>query len=157
MDFFKAMDVAASGMTAERFRMDVISENIANVNTTSTVSGEPYRKKFAVITPYDEPEFIVPAALNNDDSDNQFIGSGVQVEGVMEDTSSDFKYVYDPDNPSAIKNGKMKGYVAMPNVNIITEMTNMIAASRGYEANVSSVQTAKQIAQKALEIGKGGF
>jgi len=156
MDYFKSMDVAASGMTAERFRMDLISENIANVNTTATISGEPYRKKFAVITPYDEPEFIVPASMNGDE-DAPFVGSGVKVDGVMEDTSSDFKYVYDPDNPSAIKTGKMKGYVAMPNINIITEMTNMIAASRGYEANVSSVQTAKQIAQKALEIGKGGF
>jgi len=153
MDFFRSMDVAASGMRAEQFRMDVTAENIANVNTTSSVDGTPYRRKMAVITPADEPEFMLPAGLSEDEEAG-FIGGGVQTAGVMEDKSADFKYVYDPENPQAQKEGKWKGYVAMPNVNIITEMTSLIAASRSYEANVTALQSAKTMAQKALDIGR---
>ena len=151
MNFLHSLDVSASGMTAERFRMDTISQNIANANTTKTVSGMPYRRQVAVITPADQPEFILPVGLEGEDS--TMIGGGVKVEGAVEDTS-DFKYVYEPDNPEAVKEGKWKGYVAMPNINIISEMTNMIAASRAFEANATAIEAAKSMANKALEIGR---
>lgn len=151
MNFFGAMDIAATGMSAERFRMDIISNNIANVNTTDPVSGMPYQRQVAVITPTDEPEFVLPAGLGDEEINPT--GKGVQVAGVQLD-QSEAKYVYDPDNPAAIKEGKYKGYVAMSNVNIITEMTSMIAASRAYEANTTTVEAAKSMAMKALEIGR---
>jgi len=153
MNFFSSMDVAASGMTAERFRMDVIANNIANVNTTKTLSGTPHRRQVAEIVSEDQPQFFVPCGLGDEES-AEMVGGGVRVAGVRED-AGDFKYVYDPDNPDAIKEGKWKGYVAMPNINIITEMTNLMAASRAYEANSSVVQAAKNMAEKALEIGRG--
>ncbi|MCL5037247.1 MAG: flagellar basal body rod protein FlgC [Chloroflexi bacterium] len=151
MNFLHSLDVSASGMTAERFRMDTISNNIANANTTKTVSGMPYQREVAVITPADQPEFILPVGLDGEDP--TMLGGGVKVDGVAKDTS-DFKYVYEPDNPEAIKEGKWKGYVAMPNINIITEMTNMIAASRAFEANATAIEAAKSMASKALEIGR---
>lgn len=152
MSFFSSMDISSSGMSAERFKMDVISNNIANVNTTHTLSGQPYKRQVAVITPADQPEFVIPVGLEDGDT-SVLVGRGVKVAGVTED-NSDFKYVYDPDNPEAIKEGKWKGYVAMPNINIISEMTSMIAASRAYEANVSAVEAAKAMALKSLEIGR---
>jgi flagellar basal-body rod protein FlgC len=153
MSFFSSMDISASGMTAERFRMDVISGNIANVNTTSTLDGTPYRRKLAVINPSDQPAFMLPCGLDSDSDEISQAGQGVKVAGVVDD-SSDYKYVYDPTNPEAVKEGKWKGYVAMPNINIISEMTSLIAASRAYEANASAVEAAKSMAMKALEIGR---
>ncbi len=154
-NFFKAMDIAASGMTAERFRMDIIAQNISNANTVNQVSGEPYRRKFAMITPKDEPQFMLPVGLTDEEGEATPVGGGVQIAGVMEDNSpNSFKYVYDPTNPRAEKEGKWKGYVKMPNINIIQEMTNLIAASRAYEANATVVQAAKQMAMKGANIGQ---
>ncbi|MHB2018831.1 MAG: flagellar basal body rod protein FlgC [Candidatus Xenobia bacterium] len=156
-NFFSAMDAAASAMTAERFKMDVISENISNANTQNTVTGEPYRRHVAVITPADAPQFALPCALDDDDDDDPKGNDlkGVQVKGVAIDNTP-LKYVYDPTNPNAIKQGKMKGYVAMSNVNVITEMTSLIATSRSYDANASVVEAVKSMAMKGMEIGKGG-
>lgn len=155
---FKSFDIGASAMTAERFHMDVISQNIANASTQNTLAGTPYRRQVAMITQAagdDSKPFVLPAGLDDDDDDgSQFHGSGVKVQGVAVD-QSDFKYVYDPGNPHAQKDGKWKGYVAMPNVNLITEMTDLIAASRSYEASATAVEAAKGMASKGLEISAG--
>lgn len=151
MGFFDSMDASASGMTAERFKMDLIANNIANVNTTRTLSGEPYRRHVALITPkVDFEQFFVPAALGVEGENPTNIGSGVQVSGVMEDPSPP-KMVYDPSHPDANE----KGYVAMPNVDLISEMTGMMQASRAYEANATAIESAKAMISKAFEIGKG--
>jgi flagellar basal-body rod protein FlgC len=142
-------------MSAERVHMDVISQNIANANTSSTASGEPYRRHVAVITGADSPQFALPVSLD-DDSDDEGTAvrcGGVKVAGVAEDQSP-LKYVYDPTNPNAIRQGQHKGYVAMSNVNTITEMTEIIAATRAYEANATAVDSIKGMAMKGLEIGK---
>jgi flagellar basal-body rod protein FlgC len=153
-NLFESMDIAASGMDAERFRMDIIASNIANANTVNQVSGEPYRRKFAMVTPDDKPKFALPVGF--EEEEHPGVGSGVKVAGVAEDGSENaYKYFYDPTNPKAEKEGKFKGYVKMPNINIIQEMTNLISASRAYEANASVIQAAKQIAQKGASIGKG--
>lgn len=152
MKFFNTFDVASSGMTAQRKMMDITSANIANVNTTETADGTPYRRMVAVVDQKQigdwNEEF---AACSFDDSVPT--ATGVEVTGVEAD-ASDFRWVYDPSNPKAMTEGEHKGYVAMPNVNIIAEMTNMIQASRAFEANATVVESAKSIAMKALEIGK---
>ncbi|MBI2251233.1 MAG: flagellar basal body rod protein FlgC [Armatimonadetes bacterium] len=153
MSFFSSMDISASGMSAERFKMDIIANNIANVNTTDA-QGNPYRAKMAVITPADRPEFVVPVGMDEGEEEGiNFSGLGVKVAGV-EESKEPLKYVYDPDNPRAIKEGKWKGYVAMPNINIIEEMTSLIMTSRTYEANATAIEAAKSMAQRALEIGR---
>lgn len=152
MGLFDSMNTSASGMTAERFKMDVIANNIANVNTTRTISGEPYRRQVAMIGPLgDEP---VGLAADFGEELNSKL-SGVSVLGIAQDAAP-LKPVYDPTHPDAIKDGPYKGYVMMPNVDIITEMTSMIQASRAFEANATAVEAAKQMANKALEIGRGG-
>lgn len=155
-NFFKSMNIAATGMSASRFQMDIIASNIANVNTVNQTTGDPYRRKFAVLSPEDQPQFALPVGMTDDeDMSNTPVGKGVKVSGVSEDQSEDsFKWVYDPGNPKAESDGKWKGYVKMPNINIITEMTNLIAASRSYEANATVINAAKQMAQKGMTIGK---
>ena len=157
MNFFSSMDIASSAMSAERFRMDVISQNISNANTQNTVAGTPYRRQVASIgsaTDSGGKPFVLPVGLDDDGDGPRFRGQGVQVSGVAQD-QSDFRYVYDPTNPNAQKEGKWKGYVAMPNVNIISEMTDLISASRAYEASATAVESAKGIAMKGLEISAG--
>lgn len=154
MKFFNTFDVASSGMTAQRKQMDVISTNIANVNTSETADGTPFRRMVAVVSQKQigdwDSEF---RAVSFGEEDN-FNAVGAEVSSVVQD-QSDYRWVYDPSNPKAEKDGPHKGYVAMPNVNIISEMTNMIQASRGFEANATVVEAAKSMAMKALEIGKG--
>lgn len=153
-NFFKAIDIAASGLTASRFQMDIISSNIANANTVNQTTGEPYRRKFAMFESKERQEFSLPVGLYDDPDAPSPAGEGVRLAGVAEDNSENaFKYVYDPTNPQAVKEGKWKGYVKKPNVNIISEMTNLIAASRAYEANATLIQAAKQMAQKGSTIG----
>lgn len=159
MNFFSSFDIAASAMSAERFKMDVISENIANANTQGTASGTPYRRQVAVITSdsvHGDTPFALSVGLDDDDDGGkpQLSSEGVKVSGVVQDGSA-FRYQYDPTNPNAIKDGKMKGYVAMPNVNLISEMTDLISASRAYEASATVVDAAKSIAMKGMEIGTG--
>lgn len=153
-NLFKAMDIASSGMSAERFKLDLIADNIANVNTTKTKDGTPYLRKMAVVTTKDEPAFMLPCGLG-DAEDATTPGKGVAVSGFEVDTSENaIRYIYDPSHPDAIKEGKWKGYVAMPNINIITEMTEMMKATRAFEANSTIIESAKSMAMKALQMGK---
>lgn len=148
MGIFSSMDVSASGMTAQRIQMDIIAQNIANVHTSRTISGEPYRRHVAIITPAYEQEFIIPVGFFDDEPQN--LGSGVVVSEILEDPAP-LKKVYNPTHPDADE----KGYINMPNVDIITEMTNMIMASRAFEANAAALEAAKNMAMKALEMMKG--
>ena len=149
MGLFQNFDIAASGMTAERFRMDTIAENIANVNTTRTEDGNgPYRRKVVVFA---EKE-LNPSFSNTLQSYmRSFKGNGVKVTRVYEDTETDFIMDYDPSHPDADENG----YVSYPNVNTVTEMTNLIDASRAYQANVTAFEGMKQVAQQGISIGSG--
>lgn len=155
MGIFGAINSAASGLTAQRLRMDTISENIANANTTRTENGGPYRRKVVVFKAADNKpfsEYLTGANKgvlgNSSDSEESENSGGVKVTAIMEDQSP-FRKVYDPTNPDADE----EGYVSMPNVDVMTEMVNMISATRSYEANVTSINAAKGMAAKALEIG----
>lgn len=143
MGMFDAIDAAASGLTAERLRMDVISNNIANANTTRTAEGGPYRRQIVLFEPRSGQSFsqVLEKELEP--------GLGVKVSGIAKDNSPT-RRVYDPNHPDADRTG----YVEMPNVNIVSEMVDMITATRAYEANVTAVNAAKSMALKALEIGK---
>ena len=146
MGFLNSINVSASGLTAEKLRMDVISKNIANANTTRTVNGTPYRRQVVV---FEGADSNVPFSQYLSDASKSMIGGGVKVKSIIEDQTP-FKLVYEPGHPDADKDG----YVKMPNVDIMTEMVNMITASRAYEANVTALNTTKSIAMKALEIGR---
>lgn len=147
MGFFKSLDIGASGLTAQRLRMDTISQNIANVNTTRTEDGTPYRRKDVVFEERTNPDSFSSALSSA--SEKLYGGNGVRVTKIVED-STPFKKVFDPGNPEA----DADGYVSMPNVDVVTEMVNMISATRSYEANVTSINATKSMAMKALEIGK---
>lgn len=146
MGLFQAFNISASGMTAERFRTDIIAENIANVNTTSTANGGPYRRKIVTFAEKD----VTPFSQWYSTSRNAAVGNGVKVSKVSEDYSSDFIKEYDPSNPDADENG----YVSYPNVNTVTEMTNLIDATRAYEANTTAFNASKSLAEAGLQIGK---
>ncbi|MDF2986902.1 MAG: flagellar basal-body rod protein FlgC [Eubacterium sp.] len=147
MGFFTSLDIGASGLTAQRLRMDTISQNIANINTTRTEDGTPYRRREVIFEERTGSDSFASALT---DAGNKLTnGQGVRVSKIAED-SSEFKKVYDPGHPDADKDG----YVSMPNVDIVTEMVNMISATRSYEANVTSINATKSMAVKALEIGK---
>ncbi len=147
MSIFSSFNINSSGLTAQRYRMDIISQNIANANTTRTADGTPYRRK--VVT-FAEKNSHTPFSRVLKLSRDKYSGDGVKVDGVYEDTETDLTMVYDPSHPDADENG----YVMYPNVNIITEMTNMIDASRAYEANSTAFNASKAMAMKGLEIGK---
>lgn len=146
MSIFQSFDISASGMTAQRFRSDIIAQNVANATTTRTEDGTPYRRKIVTFQEKGVTSFssILQSARNAD------VGNGVKVSKVSQDYDSDFTMEYDPSHPDADENG----YVSYPNVNIVTEMTNMIDASRSYEANVTAFNASKSIAQKGLEINQ---
>lgn len=147
MGFLSSIDISASALTAEKLRMDIISKNIAKANTTRTASGSPYRRQMVV---FEGAESNIPFSQYLNTASKALIGNGVKVKGIVEDKSP-FKSVYDPGHPDADENG----YVKMPNVDVMTEMVNMITASRAYEANVTAINSAKGMALKALEIGRG--
>ena len=146
MSVFGAMDVSATGMTAQQLRMDTISENIANVNTTRDSHGRTYRRKTVVFQEKSYPTFSESLSMANKHN----IGKGVKVSQIVEDNSVG-RLVYDPAHPDADEDG----YVMLPNVNTVTEMTNMIDATRAFEANVTVLNSTKGMALKALEIGQG--
>ncbi len=146
MGLFQSFNINASGMTAERFRTDIISENIANVNSTSTEEGGPYRRK--IVTFAEKP--VTPFGQYYSASKNKAVGNGVKVSSVTRDYSTDFTEEYDPSNPDADENG----YVYYPNVNTVTEMTNLIDATRAYEANATAFNASKSMAEAGLQIGK---
>lgn len=145
MAIFDSINIGSSGLTAQRLRMDTISKNIANANTTRTASGTPYKRQIVVLKSAHEPSF---KSLFNKSLDKS-VSKGVEVSAIKEDDTP-FKKVYDPGNPDADK----EGYIQMPNVNIITEMVNLIAATRSYEANVTAINENKSMMMKAMEIGK---
>ena len=150
MGIFTSMNTASTGLTAQRLRMDVISNNIANAQTTRSTDGGAFSRKRVVLRPRnDELEFhsrLLPQPLWKG------MGEGVRVIKI-EDDRSPLRLVFDPDHPDAIKTGPKKGYVEYPNVNIVTEMVDMISASRAYEANVTVIQNASQMFMRGLEIG----
>ena len=147
MGLFDAFDINATGMTAQRFRMDIISQNVANANTTRTSDGSPYVRKVVTFT---EKDSQTPFHHVLNKATDRYSGKGVKINGVYEDKESQMNMVYDPSHPDADENG----YVLYPNVNIITEMTNLIDASRSYEANATAFTSSKNIATRGLSIGK---
>ena len=147
MAIFSGMNVNASGMTAQRLRMDVISENIANANTTRTKEGGAYVRKNVVLTEKITPTHTFGEVLNRTIGG---VSTGVKATAIVKDTDTDMNLVYDPSHPDADENG----YVLYPNVNIVTEMTNLIDASRAYEANTTAFNASKTIAQKGLEMAQ---
>jgi flagellar basal-body rod protein FlgC len=145
MSMFGGLEISASGLTAERLRMDVTAENLANAQTTRGANGQPYRRKEVVLQ---EAGGSFGATLSQAMGGGQ-AGStgGVEVSGVVED-SSPLKRVYDPGHPDA----DAQGYVSMPNVDTVTEMVDLISASRAYEANVTAMNAAKQMFSHTLEL-----
>ncbi|NLE23915.1 MAG: flagellar basal body rod protein FlgC [Clostridiaceae bacterium] len=143
MNIFKTFEISASGLTAEKLRMDTIASNIANSTTTRTEDGGPYRRKIAVFKENLEKE------INRISNKTEVVSKGVKVEAVVED-STPFRRVYDPNHPDADE----EGYVEMPNVNVLNEMVDMIAATRAYEANVTALNATKAMFLKALELGR---
>jgi len=152
MGLFTSINIAATGLTAERLRADVIANNMANASTTRTPEGGPFRRSRVVMRPRAErPVWRSPFLPQPLDSG---VGKGVRVAEIQKDYAAEPRLVYDPTHPDAIKTGPRAGYVEMPNVDIVTEMVDMIAASRAYEANASIIEGAKSMFQKALEIGQ---
>lgn len=143
MGILDAMKISASGLKAQRTRMEAIATNMANVHTTRTDEGGPYRKKEVVLVPSDV------AGSRGFGSILQEKFEGVRVEDVVESSKS-FQITYDPYHPDA----DAEGYVTYPNVNVMEEMGDMMAATRAYEANINVVNSAKEMFVKALEIGK---
>jgi flagellar basal-body rod protein FlgC len=148
MQIFKAIRISSSGLSAERLRMDTIASNIANANTTRTVNpdgtkGGPYRRKIALF------QESLDSEMDKLSDDASFNGNGIKSVGIAEDDAP-FKRVYDPTHPDA----DAEGYVTMPNVDILNEMIDLISASRAFEANVTAMNAEKQMAMKALEIGR---
>ncbi len=138
MGFLSSLDISASALTAQRMRMNVISENIANADTTRTADGEPYRRR--VVTMGEKPSAFSDAL-------HSATGGGVMITGIVED-ASDFEYEYDPSHPDA----NAQGYVAFPNVDETEEIIDLMSATRSYEANVTALNATKSMAIKALEI-----
>ena len=146
MSFLSSMNISASALTAQRQRLDVISENIANINTTRTEAGGPYRRKMTVLQAQDEQtdfKMVLSKRMQ------QKSKGGVFVAEIVED-EREFTPVYDPEHPDANEDG----YVLMPNVELVKETIDAMTASRAYDANVTSFNTWKLMAQRALEIGK---
>jgi len=152
MGLFTTINTAATGLTAQRTRLDVIANNIANVNTTRTTEGGAFRRSRVVFRPrVSQPYWrspFLPAFLKEQ------IGRGVRVVNVEKDYDAEVRLVYDPTHPDAIQSGPRQGYVEYPNVNVVNEMVDMISASRAYEANVAIMNGSKSMFLKALEIGR---
>jgi flagellar basal-body rod protein FlgC len=145
MGIFNSINISATALTAEKTRIDIISKNMANVNTTRSTGGMPYRRQMAV---FKENKSTMFAEYLNKYT-NQPNGNGVKISKIVEDTTP-FKLVYEPGHPDADENG----YVKMPNVDIVKEMVDMISAQRAYDANVTAMNASKAMLTKALEIGR---
>ena len=146
MSMLNGLNISASGMTAQRLRLDIISQNIANVNTTRDAEGNPYKRKMVVFSEKGASNSfsdVLGAQVNGN-------GNGVKVTQIVDDDKTAMRKVYDPSHPDA----DADGYVTYPNVNTVQEMTDMIDASRSYEANVTAFNATKNMALKTLEIGK---
>ena len=151
MGLFSSINIAATGMSADRVRQDVIADNMANVNTTRTAEGGPFRRSRVIMRPRVEGPYwrspFLPQSMDNG------IGRGVRVVEIQKDTSKPNPLRYDPAHPDAIKSGPREGYVELPNVDIVSEMVDMISASRSYEANAAVIEGTKAMFQRALSIG----
>lgn len=145
MDFLSSLNISGSGLTAQKLRMDVISQNIANAEVTRTENGTPYRRKMVVLSSI-KGENSFRDAL---DKATQVKTGGVQVKSIIEDQSP-LVPVYNPNHPDANE----EGYVMLPNVNTAQEMIDMLGASRAYEANVTAFNATKSMVLKALDIGR---
>lgn len=143
MAFLQSLDISASALTAQRLRMDVISENIANIDTTRAADGQPYRRRYVIFQEREAQPFS--SYLRNGD----IAGRGVRVTEIAEDESA-FQLKYDPTHPDADE----YGYVRMPNVDLATEMVDMMSATRSYEANITAVNATKSMMMSAMDIGK---
>lgn len=152
MGIFSSINTAASGLSAQRTRLDVISNNIANADTTRDADGGPFRRSRAILRPkVSQPYWrspFLPKFLDNG------IGKGVRLTKIEKDYDSELRLVYDPTHPDAVKTGEYAGYVEFPNVNIVEEMVDMISASRSYEANLAVVDGSKSMFMRALQIGR---
>jgi flagellar basal-body rod protein FlgC len=144
MDLLQAMKISGTALTAQRAKLNVISENLANNETTRTENGQPYRRKMVVFAQQPVEPFKTVLAREQDEA------VGVKVADIVE-SQEDFRLVYNPSHPDADPN---TGYVAMPNVDIITEMADMMTAKRAYDASVTAMNNTKSMILKALEIGK---
>ena len=146
MSFLSSFDISASGLTAERQRLDIASENIANSNTTRTESGGPYRREMVVLQEVPSTSFRSKfnSLLNRTASKG-----GVRVTEIVED-QRDLQPVYNPDHPDANE----EGYVMMPNVDLVKETVDGMSATRAYEANITAFNAMKLMAQRAIDIGK---
>jgi len=151
MGIFSSINIAATGLSAERVRLDVIANNMANVNTTRTTEGGPFRRSRVIMRPRVESPYwrspFLPDSMDNG------IGRGVRVAEIQEDFATENPLRWDPTHPDAIQSGPREGYVELPNVDIVTEMVDMISASRSYEANASIIEGSKAMFQRALDIG----
>lgn len=145
-DFLTGMRISSSGMAAQRMRMNTIASNIANINTTQTPEGGPYRRKDVVFEAMPDAKNFGEIITGSDPKGNM---QRVQVSDILSDRKAPL-LKYEPDHPDA----NPDGYVAYPNINLMEEMTNMIQSSRSYEANVSALQASKDMALSALEIGR---
>ena len=151
MGIFSSINIAATGLSANRLRLDVIADNMANVNTTRTTEGGPFKRSRVVMRPMAEGPYwrspFLPQNLDNG------LGRGVRVAEIQKDRTTESRFIYDPTHPDAILTGPREGYVEMPNVDIVTEMVDMISATRSYEANAAIIEGSKAMFQRALDIG----
>lgn len=150
MGMLDALNISASGMTAQRLRMDVIAQNIANVSTTRGENGEPYRRQTLLFAEKGLNSFQSALAMASSNRATQLNGNGVKVTAIVEDHVNAMKRVYDPSHPDC----DVDGYVTYPNVDTVTEMTNLISATRSFEANITAFNATKNMLLKGLEVGK---
>jgi flagellar basal-body rod protein FlgC len=152
MSVMSTLNVSASGMTAQRTRMDIIAQNIANVSTTRTDDNKPYVRQTVVFAERSGNNKNFQNALDSAKTGVNYkknVGNGVKITDIVEDHVTSMKKVYDPAHPDADE----EGYVTYPNVDTVTEMTNLISANRSYEANVTAFNATKNMLLKAMEIG----
>lgn len=151
MGIFSSINIATSGLSAQRVRQDVIANNLANVNSTRTPEGGPFKRSRVIFTAQTEDPFwrgpFTPRSMDNGG------GRGVKASAVEKDTDTPGRLVYDPTHPDAIKSGKRAGYVEYSNVNVVSEMTDLISAERAYQANIQVLNSAKTMFEMALQIG----
>jgi flagellar basal-body rod protein FlgC len=151
MGIYSSINIASTGLTANRARLDVIADNMANVNTTRTNEGGPFKRSRVIMRPVADGPYwrspFLPQSMDNG------LGRGVRVVEIQKDHSTESKFVYDPTHPDRILSGPRQDYVEMPNVDVVTEMVDMISASRSYEANAAIIEGSKAMFQRALDIG----